>query len=322
MSLPTLPAEIHELIIEFVAQNPYRKSQKALSTCSLVCTSWHSFALRHTFQEIEFPHNVRRASDNILRLMEANRDISRCVKSIIIFTTGGLREDPGPAYTNDEFEQVCRLVSTSIVRLEIVGTAPSPASHPLPGLSLLLKSPNLRHLKFSQAFLSTSFLEAAPHLETLSFEHVGHLILDHKDGSKLARFNKLELMPYAVQPVIESTHHSPDLYRLFASTRHLAVTTYPLEMQTTTLGDLGSLHWASCTVFDLDFEGLSCEYYHIHAFYHKDVTKAYSFCYSAQQRLFFLFPACPLVVTKRSEDFESGAFVYPKTSIGSMGSTG
>ena len=327
MSFPVLPAEIHELIIEAIAAWEPAERWSTLFACAFVCASWHSFALRYTFRQIGLVDNERGQSrlEKLLLLMERNGDIARCVKSVRIVTTNRLTDPPRTAFTSGKFEQVCRLLSTSVVRLILIGTPSIPASKSIfhAGIFLLLKSPSLRHLTFNKAIFRTSFLEAMSHLETLtlSLDRARPVVLDHQDTSKLAKVDRLEILPQ-LQAVIDATRHSPDLYHLFAQTRHLVVCIYPWAAQTGTLGDLVGLHhhhWPRCTVLDLHFRALSCKW--LITYMRPCVTKSVangSLCSSARHGIFYLFPKYPLDISQWVEDVPNRTLVYRKTSTGPM----
>lgn len=261
MSLPTLPAEIHELIIDFVAKLCHQERKKALSTCALVCSFWHSSTLRHTFREFDFPNIGRSRPDNTLHLMERNGNIGRCFKSIEIFISA-ISERIGHPYTDSEFETFCRHVSRGVVRLVLVGEQPSSTVRPIlhSALSLLLKSPTLRHLRFSYPTFRTSFLEGMSDLETLSLGNVYQVDLGHQDGSKLASFNKLEFLFPALQPLVDAMNNSADFCRLFARVQHFLVSARHIDLEDTKFGYLEGLRRArSCRVLDLHFWYLSCK---------------------------------------------------------------
>ena len=246
MALPTLPAEIHELVIDSTSTLFPQYRQKALATCALVCKSWHSFTLRYTFRYIRLPRDLEMGS-SILRLMERNPEIQRCIKYVSVENgTSGAGPDK-------DFEQVCRLC-TGVSRLSLGynSCGPNLDSRPLirNGILFLLKSPNLRHLSFSYFMFETSLLEAvSQHLSTLTFTRVFQVVLDHQDSSKLAK--TLQRLTFShSHPAIGIMQNVPGLCQLFERMQQIHISADPGRMHSATSWDR-KLDWKICTSMDL-----------------------------------------------------------------------
>ena len=262
MSLPTLPGEIHELIVESITSWNPAERRNAWSTCALVCTSWHSFALRYMFQTITLARDGRNGAvplGDMVRLMERYPEIPSCVNSIsIVFSRSGEL----PPFNEDEFEQICRLC-TIVYDLSIRQAGPELDSFPRirNGLLLLLKSPSLRHLTFSSTFRTSFFETVSQHLKVLSFNHVTSVSLDHEDPSKLSKsLRKVELR--SSNFFIGAIQYNPALFQLVRSTQHINIITDSKTIRVPSFWDY-RLDWAGCTLMDLSFAFSSRELSHI-----------------------------------------------------------
>ena len=263
MSLPSFPAEIHELIIAEIATWGTNECQKDLSNCALVCAAWHSFTLRHTFRSIELLDEYDRddndwavtPTNTIAQLMESNPDIPSCVKSIYIpFSKSGYVL----SLNEDDFERVCRLCTT-VSDLWIREAGSNIDSHPRirNGLLLLLGSPSLRHLTFYSTF-RTSLLEAVQlqGLKSLTFKHVRHVVKDHEESTADLSRSKLHMVKlWYSDAVINTIYHSPAFFHLLGCTRHVQLFIDRRSGWTLPLWD-SSMDWSSCTSVDLSFECL------------------------------------------------------------------
>ena len=255
MSLPALPAEIHEVIIESIAGWMTQDRNETLSTCALVCKIWHSFALRHTFHTIRLvPGQVWQGrlsnSTSLLPLIERNSAISRCIKGIhVLLQWGGAISAPD----EKAFVEVCCLC-TDISYLAIVRGRPELDSRPdsRDGILHILRSPTLKHLAFLEDF-RTSLLEAvSQNLTTLSFYDISDVVLDHRDGSKVAKSPqkiKLERQPATT---VTTMHRTPGLRQILERTSQVSVGVHPQNLQSAAAWD-HSLTWANCVRMDLTF---------------------------------------------------------------------
>jgi len=256
-----LPVEIHALIIAAIAAIRKPKDcRKALSSCSLVCATWHSLTLRHTFRSIEFSDGnswgfkPRPLTNTIARLMESNPEIPICIKSISVLFS---RTGDVPSMNEQDFERVCQLC-TAVSDLSICSAGSNLDAHPRTrnGLSLLLKSPSLRHLKFTSTF-RTSFLEQVPvhGLESLTFSYVTDVIKDHGDSADLSQSLRMVNM-YSSHKVINTVYLTPSLFHLLGCTQHVHIFEHPEQLVTRPLWDT-SLVWSNCTLVDLLFGSLT-----------------------------------------------------------------
>ena len=251
MSLSLLPAEIQELIIDSVAAVPPPDRRHAMSICSQVCKFWHSSSLRHTFYDVDLPRHLKSRQDvNILRLMEANPEIARCIKSIsIAFPWRG----DTSTYDDDEFEKVCQAVSKSASQLAFYRAVPDLRSRPLvqKGLSLLLGSPSLSNLSFFSAFKSSMLESASQSVGVLNFNHVKDVVLDHEDSVKLSRsLQKIKF--WGSQTVISTMQQTPGLSQIFERTQHFHIIVDPGSVRSAALWN-HDLIWGNCTSLDLTF---------------------------------------------------------------------
>jgi len=252
MSLSLLPAEIHELIIDaIIASCPFYKRRNALSICSQVCKLWHSSSLRHTFHSIQLPR--RRPEVHILRLMKKNSEIARCIRSVFITFLSSRNTS---TYDDDEFEQICRIVSNNVAQLALYYQAvPDLRSRPLfqNGISLLLGSQSLSQLSFTSTFKSSFLENVSQNLAVLSFNDVKFVVLDHEVPVKLSRsLQKIEF--WGSQTVIAKMQQTPGLSQIFERTQHFHIVVDPIidRSETVALWDR-NLIWRDCTSLDLTF---------------------------------------------------------------------
>ena len=255
MSLPALPAEIHETIIESIAGWMTQGHNDTFSTCAFVCKMWHSFTLHYTFRVIRLvPGQVRQGrlsnSTSLLPLMEKNPAISKCVKGVnVVLYWGGAISAPD----EKAFEEVCRLC-TNISYLYIVRGYSKLDSRPFArdGILHILKSPTLKHLSFLETF-RTSLLEAvSQNLTSLSFYDVEDVVLDHLDGPKLAK--SLQKIKLDRQPAtaVATMHRTPGLRQILERTSQVSVGVHTRNLQSAASWDR-NLTWGNCVRMDLIF---------------------------------------------------------------------
>ena len=260
MSLPTLPTEIDELVIDFIATfASVQDRRRTLSTCALVCASWHSFTLRHTFQTIRLPKDIIPGpppSITILHLIEGNPEIRGCIKTLSVnFLNGG----PILAFLHDAFEQVCRLC-TAVSHLSIHGDDPKmESSHLLRNaVSFLLRSPSLRQLSFLAIFRSSFLIEAATAVQcgpaVVTFNQVKEVVLDHDDSAKFSRLPLRKVKFWGSEILISKMQQTPGLSQLFEHTQHFHFIVFPGtgSARSVTLWNR-KLTWGNCTSMDMTF---------------------------------------------------------------------
>ena len=199
MDQPSLPLELHQLIIDIIgddaihaqpAQRAKEDPRDSLGACSLVCKDWHAHTLRYTFYRVHFilvdsdKDLTRRAE--LFRLLEVNPLITRYIRRAKIYLS--LSVSPGGV------ETLCSAISpveTFILRLESSGfNLPSPST--LDGLRPILTAPHLRHFSIHSSHLPTSLLEALANVRSLSLEGVRVVVVDHDSDAGPWRSSMLE----------------------------------------------------------------------------------------------------------------------------------
>jgi len=259
--LPTLPAEIQELIIDSIASRLFicRSYLNALSVCARVCKLWHSSSLRHQFHDIELPHDLeKRREVNILSLIKTNPRIESCIKSVdIVFKPSG----GASRFDDDEFQQVCRIVSRSISHLSFKQVMPDLRSRPLVqnGISLLLGSPSLAHLSFVEDFRSSLLESASQSVAFLSFYSTRNIVLDHEESARLFRSLR-EVNFYSSNTLIDVMQQTAGLSQIFEHAQHVHVRARVWDIWPEAHWNR-NLIWANCTSVDLTFDWLTSEHF-------------------------------------------------------------
>ena len=225
MTLPLLPLELHQLIVnavgdEYVAacwwDTVYPPaddiaavpgdSRDTLRSCSLVCKHWHALTLHHTFYgvivglEDNVNQRVRkdRVEERLLELLRANPSIKRCIRvfclSLSLFTSADTVKKLCCTVTPVE---TFHLALDELFELEPALPEPSPldAVHPL------LSSPSLRNLSICAPYLPIRILGYLCRIQSLSLREVETVGAGHASGNnQIAGWNSCKLERLNVQP--------------------------------------------------------------------------------------------------------------------------
>ena len=203
-STPILPAELQQLIIDFVGDGYVNarllrletqrcEAREALRTCSLVCKAWHSRTLRHTFYDNYFAffatdRELKRHAE-LFRILEANPLIRRCIRRAEIYMEEGVLPE--------RVETLCKAITPiGTLRIE-VGTIASedglPRPSPLDGLHPILTTPYLCDLSIFAARVPLCLLESLTNLRSLTLEGVKTLDAESgRDGEWCLESSTLE----------------------------------------------------------------------------------------------------------------------------------
>ena len=227
-----LPLELHQLIIdvigdEYVSSKLPSKdgTRDALQACSLVCKSWHSRSLRHTFYSTDFAFfngdRVLQRQTELFRILDVNPSIRRCIRRTEIYLeTGVLLED---------VEALCNTISpieTLRVVVETSHDEPDSPHSPLEGLHPILNTQFLRDFSVWAAHFPLRLVENATKLRSLTLQGVETLDTESvRDGAWCSESTLEKLVVARGRRVLTqvgaAVERSTGLYAFFEGVKHL-----------------------------------------------------------------------------------------------------
>jgi len=255
MPEPSLPVELHELIIDVIGseleghdKEDLQRCRGCLRACALVCKHWHIYTLPYNVGSLDLPITSRLSFprkqqvgrlESLVQMMDTNPHIGRSVRSLVL--TANLR------FT--KFDQALDKLSLHldrVVSLRVISHynprpfeyAPPPNPRPLfdNALSRVLRGPQLQHLTFTRcSTFRTSSIAMSTSLKSITFEHTSDALTDHAgDPYPLASLQKLFLFHSNI--ILETMRLEPRFRALFSNVQHLDVTldfTRPPQWQET-----------------------------------------------------------------------------------------
>jgi len=188
MNQPSLPLELHQLIIDIIIddaglaqQAVYREGEDtrgSLGACSLVCKNWHAHTLRYIFHRVHFTlvdsdEDLTRRAE-LFRLLEVNPLIRRCIRRAHIYLSISVSPDGVEALCN----AISPVETFSLVLESSQLDLPSPS--PLDSLHPILSTSHLRNLSIWSRYFPTRMLEGLANLQSLTLEGVKVVVFNHK----------------------------------------------------------------------------------------------------------------------------------------------
>ena len=217
MPTPSLPAEIHELIIDWIGDG-FRES---LQACALVCKHWHIYTLPYIFGSIDLSMSSTTKQleclKQLLQVLDSNPLIRSRAQSLVLSVNDHL----------PEFDDALgKLASRIQLVTELTITFSFPISSDLPPFfdNNSPSFPHLQHLNFIRCReFRTSSLAVFSNLKSLTFEDVRRAIADHgEDFYPRASLQKLVLT--RSEDIMQEMQENARLRDAFGNIQNLEIT--------------------------------------------------------------------------------------------------
>jgi len=231
MSIATLPSELHKVIIDHVSDDwsdsdsewdsedeELSSKPTPLQSCTLVCRSWNSYALRRLFSIVKIPGYHSREEEHarwekLLQLMEINPGIGRSIRTLEVSL---FKSDPErkPFYKDQTLEKILQR-STHVVSFHIQRIPDDFLARPsiVNGLACVVQCPSLHTVTIHSNTLRTSLFNSMSNVKFLHLMDVSDVIVDHNPSTSLKTLEKLDVDRSRV--VMKTMHILPKFRALF-----------------------------------------------------------------------------------------------------------
>ena len=248
MPQPTLPLELHQLIIDVLGRQRAiafklyktldRNVQLALRSFSLVCKAWHALTLRHTFYGVRIvmfnddnQDRDGRLRAQLLQLMEVNPLIKECIQNVDLYIAG-----PLPAETVEAL--CCAFGPVNTLRVNMVKAFQPKVACPssFDGVHPLLTH-HLLNLTIRSDYLPTCLLALPPNIKSLTLVATDDGVIRHDFGNGHAgtwrsstKLEKLVVKPAARVLATIAAAVDDDLSAFFDHIKYLDMTFYDADL--------------------------------------------------------------------------------------------
>ena len=231
MPVPTLPSELHKVIIDHVSDDWLDSDSEwdsededlssgltPLQSCTLVCRSWSNYALRRLFATIQIPgfrpkEEEHARWESLLQLMEVNPNIGRSIRTLAVALLPIVPTED--SFYNDRTLEKILQRSTHVVELHIQNIPDDFLARPsiVNGLVCVLQCPSLHTITIYSNTFRTSLFDSTSSIKSLRLVDVSNIIVDHKPSTSLATLQKLDV--YRSRVVMKTMHILPKFRALF-----------------------------------------------------------------------------------------------------------
>ena len=278
MPTPSLPVEIHGLIIDIIgdehnvdvnhpqSHQHQLRCMEYLRTCALVCKRWHIYTLPYIFGSVDLarysnhyetltPQNQLERLERLLQVLEPKPFIGRYVRSLSVFANGHLPE------FHDALGKLVSYIQL-VTMLTISYRFPSSPPDLLPFFdnnpSLF---PQLQHITLWRAEdFKTSSLRVSSNLKSITFYEPDQIITDHgEDFHNHASLQKLVLD--SSDSVMTKMQTDARFRGLFRNVQHFDMALSRPIIDVERPYWQGTLNWENLRSLSLSSGWLGCKYH-------------------------------------------------------------